>query len=244
MVSLKQKKSVAGFFDSFAESYDNTAFYNNLGTRYVSEIDEKILKKYIENTNDSSLHILDIGVGTGRNIALFKSYPNAEITGIDISEKMMKKAREKYSDDPRIKLLKSNLAEKNDFEKDYFDIMLCIRVIKYINNWPHFLEEVHKILKPGGVFVLEISNLYSVQFFGRNKKCNYSLFKLEEVLDILRKTGFSLINIEGGLRIPFPLYRKCNSEGQLAIMKALETTLRLIFGKKLFSRNLFIICKK
>jgi len=82
---------ISVFFNDYSKNYDQFAFEQSLGTRYLSEIETNFLlnELHIENKR-----ILDVGVGTGRNSEILLS-KGGMVEGIDISEGMMTKARVK-----------------------------------------------------------------------------------------------------------------------------------------------------
>jgi len=104
-------------FDNYSEQYDKESFTQ--GTFGECNFIEK------ELNYDKSLKIIDIGCGTGRHsIELTKR--GYLVTGIDLSESQLKKAREKAEREKlRIEFLKHD-ARDLPFEKQ-FDaaIMLC-----------------------------------------------------------------------------------------------------------------------
>ncbi len=63
----------------------------------------------ISRINTDAKTILDIGCGPGNSTArLFKHFPGADITGIDSSDNMLKKAYETY---PKLKFLKCTVPD-------------------------------------------------------------------------------------------------------------------------------------
>ena len=69
--------------------------------------------------------ILEVGIGTGKNIYYLDD--NSEVTGIDFSEKMLEKAKQKLTRSKRqnIDLKKMNV-ENLDFEDNSFDYVITI----------------------------------------------------------------------------------------------------------------------
>ena len=68
--------------------------------------------------------ILEIGCGTGKNIQFLEYlYPDATIYGIDLSEDMLVKARQKTAHSTQVNLIQSRYgSEKQDFKP--FDLIL------------------------------------------------------------------------------------------------------------------------
>ncbi len=82
-------------FNEYGDSYDKImeSQHKMLGDiSYYAEYKVKILKNIVAKTkelNTKKLNILEFGCGTGRNLFYMKKYfPNADIIGFDISEKV------------------------------------------------------------------------------------------------------------------------------------------------------------
>lgn len=112
------KKDVIAFFDSMAPCWDNDENRNE-------EVIGLILR---EGGITKGKHILDVACGTG---VLFSDYLSlgAEVTGIDISPEMVKKASEKF---PDISVICAD-AETYRFEKKFDAVMIY-------NAFPHFIN--------------------------------------------------------------------------------------------------------
>lgn len=73
----------------------------------------------------TSPRILEIGCGTGRNIKqMQKLYPNAEITGIDLSKHMLKRAGNKLGESNSVQLHKARYGF-DELNLSSFDLILC-----------------------------------------------------------------------------------------------------------------------
>ena len=99
--------------------------------------------------------MLEVGVGTGKNV---KYYPfgGGEKFAIDISEKMLSRARME-AEELGIKI---NFAvmdvEKLNFEDNFFDYVVGTYVFCSVADPQKGLKEIHRILKPDGIlFLLE-----------------------------------------------------------------------------------------
>lgn len=98
--------------------------------------------------------ILDMGAGTGLlTLKLLKRHSEAEFTLIDLSDEMLKIAKERFAGRTNFKYLNGDYI-KYDF-KDKFDIIassLSIHHLKHENK--EFLyEKIYKMLNKGGVFL-------------------------------------------------------------------------------------------
>ena len=95
-------------------------------------------------------NILEIGVGTGLNLPY---YPDGiTVTGIDISSSMLEKAKRKKHT-ANLKLLLAN-ACLMPFANGSFDHALCTYVLRVSPNPINVLNEVSRVVKDGGKFVI------------------------------------------------------------------------------------------
>lgn len=99
------------------------------------------------------LRILDVGTGTGF-IGLLLSDLGHEVTGIDLGEKMLEKARAKADKRDLSATFHIGDAEKPDFPHASFDIIICRHVYWTLLNPGETLKTWYNILKPGGKAVL------------------------------------------------------------------------------------------
>ena len=98
--------------------------------------------------------ILEVGIGTGISLADYSD--ENLIFGVDISEPMLAKARERVA-----KLGLSHVeglavmdAEHMDFPDASFDVVMAQYVITTVPNPEATLDEFARVLKPGGEIIL------------------------------------------------------------------------------------------
>lgn len=104
--------------------------------------------------------ILEIGVGTGLS---FDDYDNStEITGIDISEPMIARARIRAASGryPFVKGLAVMDAHNLEYDDATFDCVVGQFVITLVADPERVLSECARVLKPGGQIIL-VNHLYS-----------------------------------------------------------------------------------
>ena len=106
----------------------------------------EILKRYIKGNIDL---IVDIGCGTGNSTKICTNYAN-RVIGIEPSEDMLKKAKEKEND----KLtFKKGLGSNTGLESNVADIVICSQAFHWMEP-TSTISEVSRILKKGGVFAV------------------------------------------------------------------------------------------
>ena len=151
-----KKQQVAEMFDNIAGRYD---FMN----RFLSAgIDVYWRKVAIKQLNDiHPARILDIATGTG-DLAIMaaRNFPDARVTGIDISRGMLERGREKIANlllNKQIELLEGD-SEAINFADKTFDAVTVAFGVRNFANLQKGLDEMYRVLKPGGkVVILEFS---------------------------------------------------------------------------------------
>ncbi|MBR9860911.1 bifunctional demethylmenaquinone methyltransferase/2-methoxy-6-polyprenyl-1,4-benzoquinol methylase UbiE [bacterium] len=149
-----KKEQVEKMFDNIAHRYD---FLN----RFLSfGIDKSWRKKAIKLLSAyKPKRILDVATGTADfAIATLKLKPE-EVIGVDISEQMLAKGREKLKEEgiKNIRLQRGD-SEELQFEDGSFDAVIVAFGVRNFENLEQGLSEMNRILKPGGVaMILEFS---------------------------------------------------------------------------------------
>jgi len=96
--------------------------------------------------------ILEVGVGTGKN---FPYYPrDAEITAVDFSEEMLRRAEVKAERQGVKVRLQQMDVQQLDFEDDTFDTVVATFVFCSVPDPVRGLKEVKRVCRPGGKVLL------------------------------------------------------------------------------------------
>jgi len=98
-------------------------------------------------------HVLEVGIGTGLNLPLYPRH--CQITGIDLSEPMLRKAEEKVQE---LRLSNASLrvmdAQDLQFPDNHFDHVLAAYTISVVPDPVRTLLEIKRVCRPGGRIVL------------------------------------------------------------------------------------------
>lgn len=97
--------------------------------------------------------ILEIGCGTGQNLArLCRLFPQAEITGVDLSEAMLAVARKHLAGQAGRVKLRSMVYEQPIYQAAPFDLILCSYSLSMMNpGFEQALDAARDDLAPGGL---------------------------------------------------------------------------------------------
>jgi demethylmenaquinone methyltransferase/2-methoxy-6-polyprenyl-1,4-benzoquinol methylase len=149
--NLGKKEQVAQMFDNISENYDGLNRVISFG------IDVKWRKKVIQLIGaNKPKKILDIATGTG-DLAIMMSDLNADkIVGLDISQGMLEVGKQKIAAQElshKIDMVHGD-SENIPFEDNYFDAITVSFGVRNFENLDIGLQEIARVLKPGGVFVV------------------------------------------------------------------------------------------
>jgi len=97
--------------------------------------------------------VLEVGVGTGINGALYPS--NCSVTGIDFSTSMLEKAHERIARKgvTNVRLMQMD-AQNMKFADDSFDIVYAPYVISVVPDPVAVTREMHRVCRPGGKIII------------------------------------------------------------------------------------------
>ena len=122
----------------------------------VREFRLKKLEKIFSKIRNKTL--LDVACSDGRiGIVLAKAMGADEVYGVDVSRRALKEAA-----GLSINTVRCDLAEKGlPFAGDSFGVVYAGEVIEHLFNPSHLIEEIKRVLKPGGKCIFTTPNLAS-----------------------------------------------------------------------------------
>ena len=107
--------------------------------------------------------VLDVGCGVGTMALAAKEYVGAagRVVGIEPSREMVVYAREKAKRRKAAVVFRQGVIEQLDFAEQSFDAILCLIVMHHMPDEAKIqgIQEMARVLKPGGRLVVVDSNL-------------------------------------------------------------------------------------
>lgn len=234
----------------YKESYESGG-YNIYATS--EDIRIKINEFRFENLKKYNIKgkILDVGCGVGYflNIA-FEN--NLETYGVEYSEEGVKKARVKN------KNIFHGSLEDAKYQKSFFDNVSVFDVIEHVTDSNATINEISRIIKPGGFLILstpDISSWHAKVFKKRWGLIippeHLTYFSSNTISYILKKNGFAVLEIKKNYKIfTFEYLLKLSKyffPGIYPISKLLLKILPSPFLKKyrrFFIGEMFVVAKK
>lgn len=135
---------------------------------FFQELDEyrfeklSYLPRLVNFSGYPGLKLLESGCGAGIDLVRFAK-GGAITTGIDLSQTAIDLARKNFE----LNGLSGSFAVMNaeelapDFEEDSFDVIYAHGVLQYTANPAKMVDELYRVLKPGGEAIFMVYNRYS-----------------------------------------------------------------------------------
>jgi len=147
--------------------------------------------------------IWDFGCGPGQTTK-YLSDLGIEISGMDLSEKLLERARTLH---PKIHFQKGNILEP-DFESESIAGVVAFYAIVHFSEGQvgRAFDEIFRVLQPGGVFFLAYhigdETIHLDEFLGQEVELDFILFRNDFILRCLEDSGFRKIEVVE--RDPYP----------------------------------------
>jgi ubiquinone/menaquinone biosynthesis C-methylase UbiE len=258
MSSSAKLKKLGREYDLLARNYDKK-IHSGIGAEIRNRIIFLTLDRFIGRR---PCRILDAGGGTG-----FYSMPLAlkghEITILDVSEKMLKKASEsayKHGLSKKVRTIQGSM-DCLDFPDSYFNAILCHLAFGYTEP-SKTLSEFYRVLENGGILSLTVANkyFYSIK---ESLKGNFSkaeeilqtehffesphgipeikTFTKSEIVSLCLETNFEILCIKG-IKVMTDYISRVSQSTE--ILQRLEEKMSTIEDLSSLARHIYLICRK
>lgn len=134
-------------------------FFNNLAFEWDNKVkhDPLKLREIVNLVNFSEgAAVLDVGCGTGVLVPYIieKIGKSGRIMGLDIAEKMIQRAREKFSgkDFPNVNFVVGDIMDYNF--SDSFDFIICYSSFPHFPDKEQSIKKMASLLKPKGKLII------------------------------------------------------------------------------------------
>ncbi len=138
--------------DSILKTYGFYApFYDVIFGSWVNHGRRKAIEK-IDQKEGS--RFLEIGVGTGYSIPLYREH--VHVTGIDISPEMLMVAKKRFPREkfPHVESFLEMDAQELDFPDNSFDAVIAMYVASVVPDPMRMMQEMSRVCVPGGTVLV------------------------------------------------------------------------------------------
>lgn len=135
---------------------------------------EKIIE-YLKSLSLINPKILDLGCGSGWFTEVLSNY--GQVTGIDLSERAINRAKKKY---PHAIFFAGDIFDIT-IPRNHYDVVISMEVIEHLTAQKRYIKKVACCLRSHGYLILSTPNRYVME---RIDLTNWDLQPMENWLDI------------------------------------------------------------
>lgn len=185
---IKYTEDSSGWNDSLTAFHESEASHGN---HYIDRASRRHALQQIKGLiGKQGVVILEVGSSSGyflRDLKLVA--PTAFIIGSDCISEPMERLAENI---PNIPLIQFDLT-KCPLPDNSVDALVLLNVLEHIEDDQKALKQLYRILKPGGIAVIEVpANPELYDFYDELLK-HYRRYNLEKLMFISEKVGFKLL---------------------------------------------------
>lgn len=189
---------VENVYDTVAEEYANTFS----GEHENKPKDQEMLLRFSHEIGDRR-PVWDLGCGPGQTSAYLKGL-GVEISGLDLSEKLLEQARARH---PEIHFQKGNLLDLEFDDDSIAGVVAFYSIVHFMEEQVRSaFHEVLRVLQPGGLFLFTYhigeETIHVDEFLGKSVDIDFMFFTSDFILGCLNDSGFERIEIIE--REPYP----------------------------------------
>lgn len=148
--------SIEKAYNIWSDQYDT----NENKTR---DLDKKSTIETLSKFDFSN--VVELGCGTGKNTKWLLERAT-QVIGLDFSQEMLDKAKEKISDD-KVTFKKADLRRNWEIDNAFADLITCSLTLEHIKDLNHIFNQTRQKLKTGGLFF--ISELHPFKQYSGSK---------------------------------------------------------------------------
>ncbi len=170
---------------------NNDPFYDPPALReYMNGWDGKVFLDSLNLSGNQS--VLEIGVGTGR-IAVQVAPHCMRLTGIDISPKTIKRAKENLKNHSNISYICDDFL-KHDFQET-FDVVYSSLTMMHFQNKEQVISKVAELLNDNGIFCLSIDKNQNEYIDMGTRRVKIYPDTLDNITELIGASVMTVVNV-------------------------------------------------
>jgi ubiquinone/menaquinone biosynthesis C-methylase UbiE len=190
--------TIERMYDTVAKEYAETF----IGEHEKKPKDQEILLRFSQEVGDRC-PVWDFGCGPGQT-AKYLTDLGIEISGLDLSGKILEQAREIH---PEIHFRKGNILSLEFDDNSIAGVVAFYAIVHFTKEQVgSAFREIFRVLQPGGIFLLAYhigeETIHLDEFLGQTIDIDFMYFTSEFIFRCLKTSGFKKIEIIE--REPYP----------------------------------------
>jgi ubiquinone/menaquinone biosynthesis C-methylase UbiE len=147
---------------------DQAAAYNRWYATPLGQLVDRVEKEAISTLMPAvnGLQLLEVGCGSG-NVSLVLARRGARVVGLDASGPMLVRAQDKTRQEGLAVTWIRGLASHLPFVDESFDGVMCILALDFMTDREMAIQEMVRVLIPGGFLSVAVLNRFSLWTFTR-----------------------------------------------------------------------------
>lgn len=154
-----------------------------------------LVKTLLQGQELQGKRVLDVGCGIG-DLAFILAARGADVTAVELDARKVAcstNVAQRWHFD-RLRFVTGDVTNLEQMNLGQFDVIFCIALLEHIQEDGLLLRQLHSMLHPGGLFVLEVPSalrrtIAEVEAADGHVRPGYTF---DEVPELLERTGFRL----------------------------------------------------
>jgi ubiquinone/menaquinone biosynthesis C-methylase UbiE len=166
MKSAKEKVYDNIYGENSEITYDSSTGFSGFLYKKLSRYETTRYQVTYSLLPQGTERLLDVGCGNGTFMLLAKDKVK-ECYGVDVSPARIEQAKrriEARQDEKSFKFFSCDFDQGTSFPDSFFDVVTCTSVLEHVFNPPTTIDEIYRLLKPNGVFIVQVPNYAWVPF--------------------------------------------------------------------------------
>ena len=145
------------------------------------------------------MHFLDVGSGSGSNATDLCSL-GATVSAVEIDDDLVCRFPQRFPTSG-VHMVQAN-AQSLPFRPDQFDGVLILEVLEHIERTGSILQEIHRVVKPGGRVCLAVPTEYSELLYWRlhpryaSNATHLKIFSKRGMVGEIESTGLKVLAVQ------------------------------------------------
>ncbi len=161
---------------------------NKMAKRNIGTVERLFSQVDLSNVGK----VLEVGCGIGVVSAYLAEKYGWDVTGVDLDPGQIKGAKNNNLVGGSLRFLEAD-ATKLPFKDNEFDMILSFDALHHIPGWGKALEEISRVLKSEGFYVLNDLAFPSLKIFRGLLKKYMSVFAVEDITRCLKRNNFVIV---------------------------------------------------